>query len=170
MKMVLEGTSTWFDDITTPKTVETRDDLFYKAALQARGELEQDLGRNPEKWQWGKIHRLTLVSPIRRSGFGSGFLGAGSHPMGGSGETLYRGIYTFDQPFAVTLSASLRMVADLGDADKVMAVLPGGVSARLFDPHRDDQVEPFINGEERFWWFSDQAIRDHCRTSLVLKP
>ena len=170
MKMVLEGTSTWFDDTTTPDIIETRDNLFYRAALQARGELEKKLGKDPGKWQWGKIHRFTLVSPIRRSGFGSGLLGAGSHPMGGSAETLYRGIYNFDQPFAVTIPASLRMVADLGDNDKVLAVLPGGVSARLFDPHRDDQVEAFMNGEERYWWFSDQTIRDHCRTILILEP
>ena len=90
--------------------------------------------------------------------------------MGGSGETLYRALYKFDQPFAVTLSASLRMVADLGDDDKILAVLPGGVSARMFDPHRDDQVKTFMNGEENYWWFSDQAIQEHCRTTLVLNP
>jgi penicillin amidase len=170
MDMVLKGASAWFDDITTADKTETRDDLFYEAALQARSDLEKKLGRNPEKWRWGKTHQLTLVSPIRRSGFGAGFLGAGSHPMGGSGETLYRAIYNFDQPFAVTMSASLRMVVDLGDDDKVLAVLPGGVSARMFDPHRDDQVKAFMNGEERYWWFSDRAIRDHCWTTLVLNP
>jgi len=170
MKMVLEGTSVWFDDIATPDKIETRDDLFHQAGLQAKKDLEDKLGSNPEKWRWGKIHQFTLVSPIRRSGFGAGFLGAGSHPMGGSGETLYRAIYNFDQPFAVTLPASLRMVADLGDDEKVLAVLPGGVSARMFDPHRDDQVKAFMNGEERYWWFSDHAIREHGRTTLVLSP
>jgi len=90
--------------------------------------------------------------------------------MGGSGETLYRAVYNFDQPFAVTIPASLRMVADLGDKDKVLAVIPGGISARLFDPHRDDQVETFMEGKECYWWFSDQAIREHCKTKLVLNP
>lgn len=169
-KMVLEGTSVWFDDITTSDTVEARDDLFHEAALKARKDLAEELGRNPEKWRWGKIHRLTLVSPIRRSGFGSGILGAGSHPMGGSGETLYSAIYRFDKPYGVFISASLRMVADLGDNDKVLAVLPGGVSARVFDPHREDQVDAFMNGEQRYWWFSDDAIREHCRTTLMLRP
>lgn len=170
MDMVLGGTSAWFDDITTPEKIETRDDLFHLSALQTKKDLEEELGGNTEKWRWGKIHQLTLVSPIRRSGIGAGLLGAGSHPMGGSGETLYRAIYNFDQPFAVTIPASLRMVADLGDEDKVLAVLPGGVSARMFDPHRDDQVEAFMNGEECYWWFSDRKISEHCKMKLVLHP
>ena len=66
--------------------------------------------------------------------------------------------------------ASLRMVADLGDADKVLAVLPGGVTGRLFHPHATDQIQPFLDGEPRHWWFSDQAIQAHARTTLVLNP
>jgi penicillin amidase len=170
LDMVLKGTSVWFDDVSTPDKIETRDDLFYQAALQARKELEEKLGSDPETWRWGKIHQLTLVSPIRRSGFGAGLLGAGSHPMGGSGETLYCAVYDYNQPYDVILSASLRMVADLGDEDKVLAVLPGGTSARLFDPRRDDQVEAFMNGDICYWWFSDREIREHCRTKLVLNP
>ena len=68
--------------------------------------------------------------------------------MGGSGETLYRATYEFNEPFGVTVSASVRMVADLADEDKVLAVLPGGVAGRLFDPHYKDQIEAFMNGEK----------------------
>jgi len=70
----------------------------------------------------------------------------------------------------VTILASLRMVVDLADDDKVLAVLPGGVSARLFDPHTTDQIEAFIGGDKVYWWFSDKAIREHARTTLVLNP
>ncbi len=97
-------------------------------------------------------------------------MGGGSHPMGGSGDTLYRSAYEIDSPFAVRTSASLRMVADLGDPDKVYAVLPGGVSERLFDRHRRDQVRPFMDGEKRAWWFSDAMIRRYARHHLELKP
>jgi len=57
------------------------------------------------------------------------------------GATLYRGIYDFSKPYKVTVSASLRMVADLADPDKILAVLPGGVAGRQFDPHTTDQVQ-----------------------------
>ena len=90
--------------------------------------------------------------------------------MGVSGETLYRGWYDFDRPASVTFSASLRMVVDLGDSDKVVAVVPGGVTGRTFHPHFNDQVAPFMSGEKRYWWFSDNAIRKHAVQELVLNP
>jgi penicillin amidase len=169
-RMVHEETSPWFDNTITGDKRETRDDIFYLAALQASKELGASLGRDPKKWLWGKVHRHEFVSPIRRKGFGKGLVGGGSHSAPGSGETLYRGIYDFKRPFAVTISASQRMVADLGDADKVLGVLPGGASGRLFDPHIKDQIKPFMSGEKVYWWFSDRAIKEHTRTSLIMQP
>ncbi len=169
-KMVVEGKSDWFDNVKTADIKESRDDLFHQAALAAAADLDSRLGGNPDKWLWGKVHRLEFVSPIRREGFGKGLLGGGSHPALGSGETLGRGIYNFKDPFDVKVFASLRMVADLGDPDKVLAVLPGGVSGRLFDKHGKDQIESFINGNKVYWWFSDAAIKAHTRNTLVLNP
>jgi penicillin amidase len=169
-KMVLDGNSAWFDNVKTTDIKESRDDIFHLAALAAAADLDKRIGGNPDKWLWGKVHQLVFVSPIRREGFGKGLVGGGSHPAPGSGETLGRGLYGFNDPFDVTVFATLRMVADLADPDKVLAVLPGGVSGRLFDKHSKDQIEPFINGNQVYWWFSDAAIKAHSRTLLVLKP
>ncbi len=62
------------------------------------------------------------------------------------------------------------MVADLSDNDKVLAVLPGGVSGRLLDNHTKDQIKSFMNGNKMYWWFSDKAIKDHCKHTLIIKP
>ena len=169
-KMVLEGTSSWFDNVSTGDRKETLDDLFHQAGLNAINYLETILGASPDKWHWGEVHRHEFLSPIRRSGVGRGWLGGGSHPAAGSQETLHRGIYDFNVPFNITLSASMRMVADMADPDKILAVLPGGVSGREFDPHPTDQIESFMNGEKVYWWFSDRAIKEHTRHTLTLKP
>jgi penicillin G amidase len=169
-RAVLAGESSWCDDIATPAIRETRDDLFHRAALEAYRELSPLYGSDPATWTWGRLHRLNLVSPLRREGFGSDLLGGGSHAMDGSQETLYRASYDLLKPYDVTLSASLRMVADLGDPDKILAVLPGGVSGRLFDPHYKDQIAPFMNGEVRYWWFSDKEIREYAREKMRLAP
>ena len=129
--MVLEGTSAWFDNIHTTDRRETRDDLFRQAGLNAIQYLSATLGDDPDNWRWGKVHRHDFLSPIRRSGAGKGFLGGGSHPAAGSGETLYRGTYDYNAPFKITVSASLRMVVDMADPDKILAVLPGGVSGQI---------------------------------------
>lgn len=170
LAMILENDSAWFDDITTPDQKERRDDLFYRAALEAADQLRPVLGNRPEKWYWGKVHQLELVSPIRRQGFGKGLVGGGAHPAPGSGETLCRGWYDVDAPFDVTHSASLRMVADLADDEKILAVQPGGVAGRIFHPHATDQVADFMSGRIRYWWFSDRAIDAHKVSTLRLTP
>jgi penicillin amidase len=169
-KMVLAGDSSWFDDVATPGVRETRDELFHRAGLAAIRELGPRYGSDPEGWLWGRMHRLSLVSPLSRTGFLASLLGGGSHAMGGSQETLYRAGYDYTKPFDVTVSASLRMVADLGDPDKILAVLPGGVSGRIFDPHNTDQVGAFMSGEVRYWWFSDGKIRQNARATMRLLP
>lgn len=160
----------WFDDTTTAGKAEGKKEILVRAALDAAEGLSASLGSNPERWQWGKVHQHTFVSPIRRKGFGSGFLGGGTHPAAGSVEALYRGRYEYGDPYSVTVSAALRMVADLADDDKVLAVLSGGVAGRVFHPHAKDQIKAFMDGEKMYWWFSDREISNHTRSVLMLTP
>ena len=169
-KMTRAGDSSWFDNINTAQKVETRDELFHQAALATIEELGDEMGGSPGDWFWGKVHRIEFVNPLRRQGVGKSLVGGQVHAMGGSGETLYRGWYEFHKPAWVTHSASLRMVVDLGDPDKVLAVLAGGVTGRTFHPHFNDQLGPFMSGEKLYWWFSDAAIAEHAVHRLVLRP
>jgi penicillin amidase len=170
-QMVLTGhLAHWFDDTTTEGVVETSRDILIRAAGDARAGLSASLGNDIERWQWGRVHQHSFVSPIRRDGFGKGFLGGGTHPAPGSVEVLYRGRYEYDDPYAVTISAALRMVADLADEDKVLAVISGGVAGRVFHPHATDQIDAFMDGDKMYWWFSDREIADHTRSVLTLTP
>lgn len=168
--MILAGDSPWFDDVTTADKRESQEDLWVRAGRHALAELTPSLGDDPAKWSWGKVHRLVLVHPLRREGLGAGLLGGGAHAMGGSGETLYRAWYDFNRSYDVTLAAALRMVVDLGDPDKVLAVVPGGVTGRLFDSHMTDQVEPYMSGAKVYWWFSDKEIAAHAVHTQMLTP
>jgi penicillin amidase len=169
-QMVLDNNSSWFDNVKTADQKETRDDLFHQAALIAAKNLAATLGKGPAKWLWGKVHVHEFVSPIRRSGAGKDLLGGGSHPAAGSAATLYRGLYDFSKPYKVKVPAALRMVADLADPDKILAVLPGGVAGRQFNPHTTDQVQSFMDGNKVYWWFSDKAIKEHTKHTLTLSP
>jgi penicillin G amidase len=169
-RMVLAGSSPWFDRARTNNKTETMNDLFHNAALKAVKQLGESFGQDREDWKWDKVHQIEFVNPIRREGFGKSLLGGGRNPMGGSRETLYCAWYDYNRPFDVILSASLRMVADLGDPDKVLAVLPGGVCGRTFHPHQKDQIEPYMRGDHVYWWFSDKAIKEHAKATLELKP
>ncbi|HDP80738.1 MAG TPA: penicillin acylase family protein [Spirochaetes bacterium] len=168
-RMVVENSSPWFDDISTPEK-ETRDMLFRRAAVNVKKELSSSQGSNPAKWQWGKVHRHEFNSALMRKGLLKGLFGGGSYPMDGSAETLYRASFKLSDPYLVNTSASLRMVVDLADSEKVPAVLPGGVNGRAFNPHTTDQIKPYMNGRMVYWWFSDGKIRENAKHRCVLKP
>ena len=64
----------------------------------------------------------------------------------------------------------LHLRLDAVDHDEILEVLPGGVSGRQFTGHYRDQVEPFMKGEKRYWWFSDREIANHAKTEQKLVP
>ena len=166
--MLESGESDWFDNINTPQT-ESRDDLVRCAALEAWRQLEASLGGNPRDWRWGDISRLRISSPLPTANrFVNRLFGGGDFPRTGSTETLW-GSYGSPSYGAWAID-SLRFVADLGDPDKVLAVIPGGVSGRLFDPHLNDQLPLWLSGEINYWWFSDQAISANARREVTLAP
>ena len=169
-RMVVAESGPWFDDVSTPDVREDFTDRLFIAGDNARRRLSEKMGDNPYRWQWGAVHHITFSSPVRRSGVGTEMMGGGTHPYPGSGETLNRGIYDFTDPFAVTVAASMRMVVDFSDPDRIMATLPTGVTGRAFHPHQTDQIKDFIDGAPAYWWFSDAAITAHTVETLVLKP
>jgi len=167
-KMIRSGASPWFDNTSTDKK-ETLADLVHAAGIKTEKFLKETAGSDPEDWQWGKIHRIEFFNPIGRSGILKKLLGT-EFPMGGSHQTLYRAIYKPSKPFSVDVIAALRMVVDLSRDDRVMAVLPIGTTGRTFDPHTGDQMEAYMSGEKRYWWFSDKLIRAHKKYEMKILP
>ena len=49
----------WWDNRNTPE-LENRDEIFKLAFVEAVDELENSLGSNPEKWNWGKLHQINF--------------------------------------------------------------------------------------------------------------
>ncbi|MEX0730015.1 MAG: penicillin acylase family protein [Aquisalimonadaceae bacterium] len=138
-----------------------------RSALALQGER---FGVDPDDWRWGKAHTILFHSPLRRDGFGRDWLGGGEHPYSGSGETLLRGAYSFANPWGVRLHDSMRLVVDLADDDKIMAVVAGGVVGRQFHRHFDDQLPGWLEGEPQYWWFSPHAVRENAVNRAVLVP
>jgi len=159
----------WFDDSSTSQ-VETRDDLFRLAAHDALQELGERFGTDPRQWRWGDAHTVTFFHPLVPGETGAKWLGGGINPSDGSGETLNRALYAFDDPQHSKIIPSTRVVMDLSDPDKIEAHIPGGVSERLFDKHQKDSLPLWLEGTPGYWWFSDQAIKAHTRSTVTLTP
>ncbi len=156
-RMLLAGEWEWFDDIRT-QAIETRDDLIRAAAGDAWSELQSRLGADPSSWRWGDLSRFRFSNPWVPGKLADRLLGGGNYPGRGSGETLGRARFPGQGDYDPRVIDSLRFVADLADPDKVLAVIPGGVSSRLLDPHLNDQLPVWLAGDIGYWWFSTEAI------------
>lgn len=167
--MLADKNNTWFDDKSTD-VIENRDDIFLRAALSAKVELTELLGKDQNNWQWGKLHTITFGSPIIPGKTAAKWFGGGTHPMNGSGETLNRGLYKYSKGFDTTIIDSVRFIADLSDPEKITAVIPGGTSGRYFDSHLHDQTEAWLSGGSFPFWFSDSKIKEHSVSQLTLTP
>ncbi|MDE0930055.1 MAG: penicillin acylase family protein [Halioglobus sp.] len=159
----------WFD-IQNTQTRETRDDIIRLAALAAKAELTERLGDAPANWQWGDILNITFSSPVIPGKAMAEWLGAGTRPMFGSGETLNRGKYLYSSDYEAKYIDSIRFVADMSDSEKVLAVIPGGSSGRYLDPTLHNQTDIWMSDEKQYWWYSDEMIKQHTAHTLTLIP
>ena len=167
-RLVAGPDSAWFNDTRTPER-ETLPDLILRAADIVRPQLAERHGEDPANWTWGSEHRIAFFSLLRPSGPERDTFGFAERPMSGSGETLMRARTTFMSE-AVEFFASMRFVADLGDADKVEAVLSGGAVDRQLHPHQKDQLPAWSDGELTNWWLSPHRIVANAVTLQILNP
>ncbi len=168
-ELVKTPDSPWFDDIRTPQK-ETLPDLVKRAAATVRSELEARHGSNAAAWRWGDAHRIQFFSPLRRSGPGRDLFGFPEKPMNGSGETLMRALTPFLGDFQVQFFASMRLVADMGDDEKIQSVVSGGVVDRQFHRHQKDQLPAWSEGQLLTWWFAPKQVEAHAVHRQELLP
>ena len=162
----------WIDDQRTKDQVEDLHDMIRRAATLGAAKLQAISGDDPTTLNWGEIHKISFVSPLRPGGPGSRLLGGGVFEKEGSGETLNRAGYSrtanIEDGFDTSFVAAARLVMDLADPEKIKAVVAGGVTARQFNDHYDDQIPVWVDGELLTWWLSKDKILEQVKTKLTL--
>jgi penicillin amidase len=162
--------NSFIDNINTPEK-ETLTDLIIEAGVKTKKILTERLGDNQEDWTWGKIHTVRFFSPMRKKEFGSDLLGAEVLAKAGSNQTLNRGgfIKNKEREFDTSWFSSFRMVADMNDDEKMMGILSGGSTARVFHPYYKSQLEKWKTGEWIPYWISKEKVLEHAEYELILE-
>lgn len=79
-----------YDDKSTLDKKENRDDIIRKSMREATAELTDLLGTNPEKWQWGRVHKMYFEHPL---GSKLSFFNLEPIPTNGEHHTINSGFW-----------------------------------------------------------------------------
>ncbi|NYI65897.1 penicillin acylase family protein [Spelaeicoccus albus] len=167
--------NSWWDDRLTPNVVETRDEVLEHALSDARKELTASLGKDPDDWQWGRLHKLELKeSPLggeSAPGIVRWAFNGGSHDVGGT--TAVVDATSWDAAsgnYTVTSGPSMRMVLDFDNLNRSTWVNLTGNSGHPFSAHYLDQLPRWLKGTTYSWPFTKPAVDDAATDTLTLKP
>lgn len=164
----------FWDDVTTPDVVETRDAVLRRALVEARDELTAAQGKDPQGWEWGGMHYLDLVD----AAFGTSgiapvewLFNRGPYPAGGGGNIVLANSWdAADDSYVLTNVPTFRMVVDFGDLDSSRWVNQSGQSGHPGHPHYDDQIAAWQTNEAPQMAWTDEAIEAETEHRLTLVP
>jgi penicillin amidase len=171
--LVAQPDNLWWDNRNT-YVVENRDQIFKLALAEAVDELENTLGNNPEKWTWGKLHKINFRNvTLGKSGVTAieRLFNRGTYKLAGDGETINANRWKANQSsFEVTHIPSLRMILDLASFDNSQAIHSTGQSGHAFNRHYTDMIEPWRNIKYHSMLWENNQIDLHTQSTLLLMP
>jgi penicillin G amidase len=146
-----------------PIGYKTYDELLTAAADRAVQQLADISHKSRiDDWDWKEFDALDMVHPLGRTGLLKTFLSITDKPQSG---TAY-------SPRAATKhhGPAMRFVANLGNWDESIMLIPGGQSGQPGSKHYTDQFPYWYEGRPIYQPFSDAAEAASRKHTLTLKP
>jgi penicillin amidase len=147
-----------------PSEFKSYDELLCNAADYAVKSLEEETHRSdPDSWTWRHFNHLEMMHPLSHGNkLLKKLLSQAGRPQSG---TLYspRAASHRDGP-------SERFVANLGDWDQSILLLPTGESGQPGSEHYSDQFSYWYEGKPIYQPFSDTAEAKKKKHTLTLQP
>jgi penicillin amidase len=146
-----------------PPGYKSYDDVLVAAADRAVAKLTEDAkSSNIEDWPWRDFNSLEMLHPIGREGVLKRLLSISGKPQSGTGYSI-RAATKHHGP-------AMRFVANLGNWDESILLIPAGQSGQPGSSHYADQFSYWYQGKPIFQPFSDAAEAKARKHTLTLKP
>jgi len=160
--------SIWWDDIRTITTKEARNELVVGAFIETIEDLKRQLGNDPSKWTWNRVHTIEHVHPIGRKKPFDKIFNVGPFEHSGGNDVPNKMMYKVDSTglYKTTSSPAIRILVDFANVEASESINPTGQSGNVMSAHYSDQAEMFINGVYRPQLMNHEQI---ARESRVLK-
>jgi penicillin amidase len=167
-----EPDNVWWDDVTTPDGVETRDDIVARALQQGYDDTVAALGEDETAWIWGALHTTTFVSdPLGQSGvpLAENLVNRGPFPTSGTRSAINANDYSI-RDFSVSSGPSERVIYDLSDWDNSRSIHITGQSGHPQSDQYDDMIDEWLNIQYRPMVFTREAVEGVAVNTLILTP
>jgi penicillin G amidase len=146
-----------------PSAYKSYDELLAAAADRAVGKLaEEDKSERVEDWAWSRSNSLEMFHPIGRDGALKSVLSITDEPQSGTRFSV--------RAAQKTHGPAMRFVANLGNWDESILLIPTGESGQLGSSHYRDQFSYWYEGKPIFAAFSESAEASARKHTLTLKP
>ena len=149
-------TSHWFDNVSTPLIIESRNYTMLLALNATIDWLEAYYDSNdPSTWRWGDLHQLyfshlTQLEPFNR----------GPYEADGEGYTINPSGVNIDSGTGYARGGpSERLIIDFSNLNNSLTVIPSGQRGNPASKHYSDQlVKLFLKGKYHYQYFSNSYL------------
>ena len=146
-------------------------DLLSRNLIKTIDWLKTNVSKSPDKWQWGKLHRVTFSHAMALQKPLDQVFNRGDVSLGGNTDTLCQAASHSDGQFRVNAWApSHRQIINLNDFSKSLMIAPPGQSGHLGSPHYDDMIKPWCSGIYHPMLWTRSEIENQSEGILHLKP
>ena len=133
--------------------------------------LRENMGAQPEGWQWGKLHRLPLEHLLGGQPPLEAIFNLPPLTVGGDTDTPLQVAILPHNPYeARSFAPSHRQIFDLSNWDNARMVSIPGQSGRITSPHYADQLPLWQQGRHHPMLWSRAAVEAQAEGRLVLQP
>jgi penicillin G amidase len=146
-----------------PSAYKTYDDLLVAAADRAVAKIAEDAkSSHMEDWQWKQFNSLDMLHPIGRAGALKALFSITGKPQSGTGYSV--------RAATKRHGPAMRFIANLGNWDESILLIPAGQSGQFGSSHYADQFPYWFEGKPIFQPFTDAAEARVRKHTLTLKP
>jgi penicillin amidase len=157
-KVLTERPEKWL-----PAAYKSYDELLVEAADRGVTKLAEDSkSARVEDWSWKRFDSLDMLHPIGREGLLKRLLSITGKPQAGTAYSVRAA--TKDH------GPAMRFVANLGNWDESILLIPAGQSGQPGSSHYSDQFYYWYEGRPIFAAFSNAAEANARKHTLTLQP
>ena len=161
----------WFDNIKTEKK-ESFEDILAESLKNTISDLTKKLGNDPAKWEWQKVHTLTLNHPMGKVKMLDVLFGLNSKTYGvaGGSTTVCPYSWSFNDPYLADHGPSERHVFDVASWDRSETIIPTGTSGIPGSPNYCDQTELYMHNQYHGDFFTKEKVEQAAVNRMKFMP